>query len=347
MKKKRLLWVDEIKGFAALCVVLGHVALGYMETDIFAAQGPFINRLHHAVYAFHMPLFFLISGLLFRKAYMAEEETGKYRIKRKKLRTQLLNILILYIVYSEILGVLKIVFSDAVNNAVTFSDLFMIWAKPIQLYWYLYVLMFFYIVFAIMVEKQIPCLVLLLVTGVLSLCSGCFPSVKWFEISRILFNGFFFCLGIYLERLKTNRYSNNAKWLMILVAVALYSWYLFKAVNPNSVPALNTVVAFGLVMLLIEIFMLKTRKQVVFFQIVGKYSLEIYILHTYIATALRTILPRIGISDCFLSILISFLLSSLIPLLIGVIAKKVKVSNLLFRPAYLFAQRSSGNPEEE
>ena len=47
----RIDWIDSLKGFGMLLVVLSHTAIDH-DT----------NRI---LYAFHMPLFFLISGFLF------------------------------------------------------------------------------------------------------------------------------------------------------------------------------------------------------------------------------------------------------------------------------------------
>lgn len=54
---KRLQYVDFLKGFAILCVVVGHIA----------AFNPKCDLLIDFVYSFHMPLFFFISGFLFHK----------------------------------------------------------------------------------------------------------------------------------------------------------------------------------------------------------------------------------------------------------------------------------------
>ncbi|OYP59578.1 acyltransferase family protein, partial [Prevotella sp. P3-122] len=54
---KRLQYVDFLKGFAILCVVVGHIA----------AFNPKCDLLIDFVYSFHMPLFFFISGFLCHK----------------------------------------------------------------------------------------------------------------------------------------------------------------------------------------------------------------------------------------------------------------------------------------
>lgn len=48
--KGRIYWVDNARGVAILLVVLGHVS--YMP-----------EAMHKVIYAFHMPLFFILSGL--------------------------------------------------------------------------------------------------------------------------------------------------------------------------------------------------------------------------------------------------------------------------------------------
>ena len=50
MERSRELWIDVLKGIAIVCVILGH-------TFIYGDR----------VYYFHMPLFFLIGGYLFKR----------------------------------------------------------------------------------------------------------------------------------------------------------------------------------------------------------------------------------------------------------------------------------------
>lgn len=50
----RLMWIDELKGIAIILVVIGH--LFWLPSE-----------LHQIIYAFHIPIFFFISGFLFRQ----------------------------------------------------------------------------------------------------------------------------------------------------------------------------------------------------------------------------------------------------------------------------------------
>lgn len=54
MEKARVVWIDNLKGLAIILVILGHCGV------------PFI--INKYILAFHMPLFFIISGMLYKKS---------------------------------------------------------------------------------------------------------------------------------------------------------------------------------------------------------------------------------------------------------------------------------------
>ena len=49
IKRERIVWIDQLRSIAFLFVIIGHVALP--------------KEMKSLIYSFHMPLFFLISGL--------------------------------------------------------------------------------------------------------------------------------------------------------------------------------------------------------------------------------------------------------------------------------------------
>lgn len=52
-QRKRVGWVDALRGFGIVLMIVGHA--NYLPTD-----------LKHMIYGFHMPLFFVLAGYLFR-----------------------------------------------------------------------------------------------------------------------------------------------------------------------------------------------------------------------------------------------------------------------------------------
>ncbi len=79
MAKERKRWIDVLKGIGAILVLFGHLV-------------PYNSRLKIYIYSFHMPLFFFISGYLFRY----DKNISKFTYKKIK------SLLLPYIVFSVI-----------------------------------------------------------------------------------------------------------------------------------------------------------------------------------------------------------------------------------------------------
>ena len=62
-ESRRIEYVDALKGIAIFCVLWGH-SLQYLQNG----YDFFHNRAFEFIYSFHMPLFFMISGFLFRSS---------------------------------------------------------------------------------------------------------------------------------------------------------------------------------------------------------------------------------------------------------------------------------------
>ena len=54
--KKRLIWIDSLKGWLMILVVLGHAIQSSLGDACFQ------NHLWNIIYSFHMPAFMAISG---------------------------------------------------------------------------------------------------------------------------------------------------------------------------------------------------------------------------------------------------------------------------------------------
>lgn len=64
---ERVQWIDAAKGVGIILVVIGHTLRGLESAKILDFSGDF-GRVDAAIYAFHMPLMFLLSGLFIHKA---------------------------------------------------------------------------------------------------------------------------------------------------------------------------------------------------------------------------------------------------------------------------------------
>ena len=99
-----------------------------------------------------------------------------------------------------------------------------------------------------------------------------------------------------------------------------------------TIPIINWIIAFGLVLGVIELF---RNASIVsknpLFCLCGKYNLEIFLLHSFTATASRSILSKSGINAC-LSIIVNLVISIVIPILFSLTVRKLGFYNLFFRP---------------
>ncbi len=328
---KRIKWIDSLKGFATVCVVLGHVADGYIGAGLFPEHGSVLNNVFNVLYMFHMPLFFVLSGMAFQTAYGSEiREKGR----SERLRGQLINIMLLYFFYCLLIGCFKIMFSGSVNKPVGVKDLLLLWGKPIYPYWYFYVLAVFYAVFSI---KRVICMkstVLFPILFCMSFAGTYADTRDWFQVQHILFNGLFFFLGIsYINGDLIKLFSPvpaAAVFAFSCVTAALFfndSRYVY------NVPVINTVTAFGISVGLICLFSaVRFFSELKLLPYIGRHCLEVYLLHCFLTAGNRTIFAKLGINNFYISVMLNLLISTSLPLIFGIIADKLGFYELFFKP---------------
>lgn len=332
--KERIRWVDSLKGFAIIMVVLGHVAKGYLDSGLFESEMNVLKSIYKLIYSFHMPLFIMISGLLYSKAYLTIDK-GLVGLKKSSYITQLLNLTIIYVLYSIVFGLFKILFASYTNYDVSATDLLMIWAKPIQLYWFLYVLIELYLIFAIKYLRNANELLMVVVLFICSVAAFAFDYTSgYFQIERILFYSLFFYVGIILNRRQDwQRIITVITYPLFALSIILLIVYWNKHLNFQTLPIAGTLIALGISLFIIDVFsrlpILGGCKVLSF---IGTISLEIYIFHTYFATALRAVFKMLGVNNLLVCLSLSFIISLAGSIAIAVLCKKLGLHDIMFKP---------------
>ena len=342
--QRRIGYIDALKGFAALCVVLGHVINGYLDAGSYPEASTALYRIYNIIYAFHMPLFLTISGFVFQRAYFDENGLAK----QADMKRQIMNLLLNYISFSLLYGLVKIIFGRWINQGISFSDLVMIWCKPIDLYWYLYDLIIYYLLFSIEKIRKTPGIVMTALLLSASCLSG-FVSIRWFDISRLCHNAFFFYLGINLTFILRQMDKRRWSWVVGLcitgvLFIAFWNGGSYteqaKEFSYNQLPIVNTFIALGAVLLLWRLFQkVRPLAENRVLRLLGRHSLEIYLIHCFLTAMFRVLFKRLGFNNAFMSVLLNAVLSTAIPLLISFLCTRIGIDKLLFRPATLLVRK--------
>lgn len=133
---KRIRWIDYGKGFAIFLVIIGHVALGSLESQNFDGIDVVILRyILEATYAVHTPVFFALSGYFFKPI-------GRISMIGSRVLKRLIALGIPYVVFSIVMVLLKTFGGSSVRNQNGLSGLLNIYWQPIDYLWFLFALFF-------------------------------------------------------------------------------------------------------------------------------------------------------------------------------------------------------------
>ena len=334
---KRVLHIDAIKGIAIICVVLGHVIDGYISANMWEQHEVVLKAIFNIIYSFHMPLCFMVSGYLYKLSYF----DNKGNVKKEKLKNHVFDFIIVYIIFCIMFWGSKIIIPGAVNNKSNLTDVLFIWGKPMPSFWYLYVLIGLYAVFALHKQLNYDWKVVLPILILINLISNFIGGLgNWFEVKRLLYNGLFFYIGI----LKCDGYKtffknklNNFIVVTCGVIIAIYFIFIGKAIN--TIPFINAFVS-----IIISLSLWKLTEKIsdnIFISnsglfkgvcILGKHMIEIYTIHLFVATIVRILFVKLGFNNIIGCIILNTLITIAIPVVCGYILRKINIYKWIYRP---------------
>lgn len=326
-------WLDGLKGFGILLVILGHVLSGYLDAWTFPAA---YNSFYHVrtwIYSFHMPLFFLLSGYTFTLAYYRE---GKLR--RTRFLRQIFNLFWIYVVFVLLQWGVKQLVPDMVNETYDLEDLRRMFVEPLGNFWYIYVLLVLYVLGAVTgLPRRRP--LWLVPLGLLAVYVA-YIHLDWTQLTlyRILYHGLFFAVGSVLCRYRKCLDSPKLMGISaMLLATAAYFYFIWY--TRNWYACWKVLIALGTCYFNVYLFhRWKGLAGLRLFQLCGRYCLELYLMHTFFTGGLRTLLPLLGVTGPWLSVWLNFGISTGVCLLLAVLAGRFRWMDLLFRPARLVGE---------
>lgn len=321
---KRLRWVDYAKGIGIFLVVLGHGLRGLVSSSILSAS-PLTQAIDQWIYAFHMPLFFLLSGLFVERSLSKPFQ----QFLKDKLRV----IAYPYFVWSLLQSFLQIVVGNSTNNRMAVSDLWKIFYSPILQFWFLYVLFVLLLAYALLRRFKVPVLAIL-VAGLLFYYIPV-DLGSWGVAYMIRLNAPYFLIGAYIgsrplpdfTRSPLPRLALTAAIGFLLVSLAVVTQLVTQL-------AMVPLVAIAGVSATIAISVLLDRLN--WLQVLvwwGTLSLEIYVSSTIFQAVVRILLQKVGILNPALHLVVSLVAAIYLPILLVELSRRLRVP-------YLFSLRA-------
>lgn len=337
-ENNKIEWVQVYRGGGVLLVVFGHIIWFRTTPQIFSV----VNDI---IYLFHMPAFFALSGYLFG---LKETNHKPAFIINKKL----IQLGIPYLLFSILYFTIKFLLQNIVRveTNVSLNDFLQILFFPnvsSSVYWFLFVLILYFIIFSLTKEK-ISVLLSLTILSILAYIIWKSNLIHLYNDCFEYFIGYAFCFstGMLFGHFHDKIYWKNPSIISIFATLVLF-FILFAIPFAYKIRCLwhnegkNIYIAIVSLLLLfggcsfigfITILISKTTFVKKMFMKIGEDSWYIYLLHPYFLNITRNLLVHIEKLPSFCYLLISLIAGTVLPLIFGIIIRKVSLFDFAFYP---------------
>jgi fucose 4-O-acetylase-like acetyltransferase len=306
-------YLDIAKGLGIILVVIFHVRRGILEAGGHIGN-PAFAFADYFTYLFHMPLFFLISGIFVQ--HSLRKGTVPF------LREKLIHIYWPYLLWSIVSLLAAVVLSSYVNNSVDLQRLLLVPFLPKFHFWFLFTLMLYFILCAFV--RDIRVLGVIAVLGSLLYLQ---PDVQLYAGRYVHFLIFFvagMALSAQLQNFDSDRWWPGALAVLLLSAIAGF-WFGLDDMSPIMVPA-----GFAGSYLVIALSLrIEAGRFGNLFRLLGEQSLAIYLLHILASSGTRIVVSRlVHHMNPYVLLCVSVIAGLLLPLVAYKIAKQFRILTL-------------------
>jgi len=280
---RRVAWVDLAKGIGIVLVVLGHTNRGLVSAGILSPSRAFLAT-DAWLYAFHMPLFFFLSGLFAQS--VLERSTGRFLTDRAR------TLAYPYVVWSLLQLAMQMGLSSYTNARVPIEAVYSVAYLPVMQFWFLYALLVIFVV-AHALRRLGVSPAEIFAMSVVCYAVGAFWMPSWMVAIQCVMHAPYFALGLWLSRAAIPRMScvpARVCWVLCVlgyggVAAAVAAGledYAFRPPLALAGIAATLGLAGGLA---------QSGKSALLATL-GQRSLEIYVAHTLGSAGARVVLTR-------------------------------------------------------
>jgi uncharacterized membrane protein YcfT len=182
----RIAWIDCARGIGISLVVLGHVLRGLISASILPRSNA-VAFVDAWIYSFHMPLFFLLSGIFGPRNL--DRPTGLF------LDRELRAVAYPYFVWSILQTTIQLALAPYTNHPAELRDLVRIPWAPVMQFWFFYALFLILLFVHALRVLGLSYLQVLWVTVAIEVASGFVPLGPWSVAHQAVHNAPYFALG--------------------------------------------------------------------------------------------------------------------------------------------------------
>lgn len=331
----RVEWVDAAKGLGIVLVVVGHVIRSLFHSSLADEHGT-AAFLDQWIYAFHMPMFFVLSGLFLPRAFPRPAAV----FFADKCRT----ILYPYVVWATLQTGLQVVMSRYTNAHETWRDVLAIPVIPPMQFWFLYTLFASTVLLWLVwragggaagaVLAGLALFALLIHVG----------TFDWPVVPMVQHNTIFLAVGVAIGARGLTSRIGSAPWPVLLAAavtglgvvtIAVERSWLGGAWHDLGIALAGSAGAAALSVLLARAPGARAWK------LLGRRSLEIYVAHSMTAAGVRIVFHKfLGISAVALHAPLEVAVGLGVPVVLAILAERVGFP-------YLFRWPTARSPSPE
>jgi len=310
LERKRLNWVDYLRGIVVILVVYHHARVGIERSGVEVPD--FLITANIVFYSFRIPLFFFVSGIFFAVT-LNKLSTSKF------VTIKFENLLYPYFVWTFIQITAQIFLSKYTNSNRTVSDYLYIFYQPRMLDQFYYLPALFNVTMVCLIIKKYikpNAIVHLLIAGVFYMVAHQFERISIIADWMIFY--MFFAIGDvlsnYFFRTSFQNIFSKLRSLLIVLPIFAAVQYIYLKLDigqsvisnadGSAAPVLSPIELFfdkiiflGIVLVgcftvMTLSFQLQKWKVLSYLRVIGYHSLHIYVMHVLIIGFVRMVMKN-------------------------------------------------------
>lgn len=325
-EKKRFEEIDIAKGIGIVLVIFGH-CFPDVSTEA-GISAPIFRVIHDFIYTFHMPLMFFLAGFLAQKIFRLNCIEDKFGF----VKARFIRLMIPYFAIGLMYMPVKMILSSFAAQPFNIANLWQIFVgeNPDGGLWYLYALFLIQAVLVYICKKK-NVMYLLPISGIISVLIIVL-GIAFYRIDDAIYYLFFVMLGMFAG-MKYKNFEDAISWLITTIAAVILciaAYYCIKLEIPVLkflCGMMGSIMVIGISRALLQ----SGGGTVRCLKYLGRYTMDIYVLHGIIMVAIRIALwslLKLNYYVCTVAMLVGGLV---IPIIISkFILRKSKVLKLLF-----------------